>query len=125
MSASPQLNRDMVLRLAVARLRATYLESALKLAGGTSCEASAPLFEEFMFRGLVYRGLASSASSRLAIPASALLFALVHPAASMIPVFGLGVGTAWAYRRTGGLMAPMIAHAFYNTVIADLNFGLY
>jgi hypothetical protein len=46
MSASPQLNRDMVLRLAVARLRATYLESALKLAGGTSSEASAPLFEE-------------------------------------------------------------------------------
>ena len=52
----PELNREMVLRLAVAvaRLRATYLETALKLAGEPNSEAIAPLFEALAAHRLMF-----------------------------------------------------------------------
>jgi ABC-2 type transport system permease protein len=52
--------------------------------------------------------------------ASAAVFAIVHPPASMIPVFGLGVCAALAYDRTKMLLAPMIVHAIYNAVVLAL-----
>jgi membrane protease YdiL (CAAX protease family) len=57
----------------------------------------------------------------LAIVASAALFALVHPAVSVIPVFGLGLATAFCFERTGLLLAPIIAHMTYNTCVILLN----
>lgn len=75
---------------------------------------AAPLCEEFIFRGLILGGLARSLPGAWAVVASAAVFAIVHPPVAMIPVFGLGVCTAIAYRRTGGLTAPMLAHALYN-----------
>jgi ABC-2 type transport system permease protein len=82
---------------------------------------AAPLCEEFIFRGLVYRGLRRSLHPALAIVASAALFAQVHPAVSVIPVFGLGLVAAFCFERTGLLLAPIIAHMTYNACVIFLN----
>jgi ABC-2 type transport system permease protein len=77
----------------------------------------APIFEEFIFRGLIFGGLRRSLSVVPAIGASAAVFAIVHPPVSMIPVFGLGLCAAFAFDRTKMLLAPMIAHALYNAAV--------
>jgi membrane protease YdiL (CAAX protease family) len=48
---------------------------------------------------------------------SAALFAIVHPAVSIVPVFALGMCTAYAYERGKGLLAPMLVHAIYNGAV--------
>lgn len=78
---------------------------------------AAPLFEEFIFRGLVFRGLRRSWSWLPSAGASAAVFAAVHPPLSMLPVFVLGLCAARAYERSGVLLAPMVTHALYNAVI--------
>jgi membrane protease YdiL (CAAX protease family) len=77
----------------------------------------APLFEEFIFRGLIFGGLRRSTTPFIAVTASAAIFAIVHPPASMLPVFALGVCAATAYERTKSLLAPMLVHAGYNAVV--------
>jgi ABC-2 type transport system permease protein len=78
---------------------------------------AAPIFEEFIFRGLIFGGLRRSMGALQAILASAAVFAIVHPPVSIIPVFGLGVCAAFAYERTKTLLAPMLAHAIYNAAV--------
>ena len=78
---------------------------------------AAPVFEEFIFRGLIFAGLERSFGLWPAALASAALFACLHPPIAMLPVFGLGVATALAYARTRSLLAPMLAHATYNASI--------
>ena len=75
---------------------------------------AAPLFEEFIFRGLIFGGLRRSFALWPAALASAAVFAVMHTSISMVPVFALGVATALAYERSRGLLAPMLAHAAYN-----------
>ena len=81
---------------------------------------AAPIFEEFIFRGLIFGGLRRSLNLFPAVVASAAVFAIVHPPASMIPVFGLGVCAALAFDRTKMLLAPMIAHGIYNAALLAL-----
>jgi ABC-2 type transport system permease protein len=81
---------------------------------------AAPIFEEFIFRGLIFSGLRRSLGAFPAIVVSAAVFAIVHPPASMIPVFGLGVCAALAFERTKMLLAPMMAHGIYNAVVLAL-----
>ncbi len=54
--------------------------------------------------------------------ASAAIFAIVHPPASIIPVFGLGIVTALVYQRSRLLVGPMVAHAVYNGFVVGLQF---
>jgi membrane protease YdiL (CAAX protease family) len=82
---------------------------------------AAPVFEEFLFRGLVFQGLRRSTRPILAIVGSAALFALVHPPIAVIPVFGLGVATAISFNRSGLLLAPIVVHAIYNGSVLMLN----
>ncbi|MDC8759808.1 CPBP family intramembrane glutamic endopeptidase [Janthinobacterium fluminis] len=78
---------------------------------------AAPLCEEFIFRGLIFGGLRRSMGALPAALASAAIFAIVHPPASMLPVFVVGLCTAWAYERSKTLLAPMLAHAGYNAIV--------
>jgi len=82
---------------------------------------AAPLAEEFIFRGLLFKGLCASLPVRWAVPASAAAFALIHPTMAVLPVFALGCIAAIAYRRTGWLLAPMLAHGIYNAVVVMLS----
>jgi membrane protease YdiL (CAAX protease family) len=75
---------------------------------------AAPLFEEFIFRGLIFGGLRRSVGFWPAALASSAVFAIMHTSISIVPVFALGLATAWAYERTRSLLAPMLAHAAYN-----------
>jgi len=76
-----------------------------------------PVFEEYIFRGLVFKGLRRSAGPLAAAAASSAIFALVHPPISVIPVFVLGVAAAVSFERAKLLAAPVAAHAFYNLVV--------
>ena len=78
---------------------------------------AAPPLEEYLFRGLLLRGLTRSTRPWLAILASAAAFAVVHPPISFLPVFLLGVTAAVAFRSTGLLIAPIVAHMTYNTTV--------
>lgn len=78
---------------------------------------AAPLCEEFIFRGLIYGGLRRSMGVLPALCVSAALFAIMHPPVSMLPVFGLGLATAYAFERSKSLLAPMLVHAFYNAAV--------
>ncbi|MEO7494162.1 MAG: type II CAAX endopeptidase family protein [Massilia sp.] len=75
---------------------------------------AAPLCEEFIFRGLIFGGMRRSLPPLPAMLMSAGLFAIVHPPVSMLPVFVLGLCTAYAFQRTRTLLAPMLVHAIYN-----------
>jgi ABC-2 type transport system permease protein len=79
---------------------------------------AAPVFEEFIFRGLIFGGLRRSLGLAPSVLASAAIFGLVHPPASVIPVFALGVVAALVYERTRLLLGAMTAHAAYNAVVA-------
>jgi membrane protease YdiL (CAAX protease family) len=78
---------------------------------------AAPLCEEFIFRGLLQGGLRRSLPAWQAIGIAAALFAVVHPPASMLPVFVLGLCAGFAYERSGALLAPMLVHAGYNAAL--------
>jgi membrane protease YdiL (CAAX protease family) len=85
---------------------------------------AAPIFEEFIFRGLIFGGLRRSLGFVPAAIASAAIFAIVHPPASVVPVFGLGLAAAFVYERTRMLAGPMIVHATYNAVVVALQWNL-
>ena len=75
----------------------------------------APLLEEPIFRGVMFRGLAKSMPIWAAMTASGFVFALIHVnAASFIPLWFLGCVFAWLYCRTGSILAPITAHFMFN-----------
>jgi membrane protease YdiL (CAAX protease family) len=90
-------------------------DATLWLAGIAT--VAAPIFEEFIFRGLIFGGLRRSLGFVPAAMASAAIFAIVHPPPSVIPVFLMGLAAAFAYERTGMLAAPMTVHAVYNAAV--------
>ncbi|USX26097.1 CPBP family intramembrane metalloprotease [Oxalobacteraceae bacterium OTU3CINTB1] len=81
---------------------------------------AAPLCEEFIFRGLIFGGLRRSMPAAQAIVISAAVFAAVHPALSLLPVFVVGLCTAWVYERSKTLLAPMLVHAAYNAAMVAI-----
>jgi ABC-2 type transport system permease protein len=78
---------------------------------------AAPLFEEYLFRGLVFKGMRRSMKPAVAVVASAAIFAIVHPPLAFLPVFGLGVAAALAFEGSGLLLAPILAHVIYNASV--------
>ncbi|MFH2001539.1 MAG: type II CAAX endopeptidase family protein, partial [Planctomycetota bacterium] len=82
----------------------------------------APVFEEYIFRALIYRGLRRTLRVELSVIASAAIFAVVHPPGSMIPVFFLGVAAAISFERTRLLHAPVVTHLVYNAGILFISF---
>ena len=77
----------------------------------------APLLEEPLFRGIVFGGFTKVMPVWLAMILSGFLFALIHVnAATLIPLWFLGIAFAWLYARTGTLLAPMAVHFTFNAV---------
>lgn len=76
----------------------------------------APLFEEWLCRGLVLRGLMNKMSPAGAICVSALFFAVLHMNPwQAIPAFILGLLFGYVYYRTGSLKLTMLMHCVNNT----------
>ena len=75
----------------------------------------APLLEEPLFRGIIFRGLDKICPTYVAMVLSGFIFALIHVnAATLVPLWFLGVAFAWLYWRTGSILAPMFAHFLFN-----------
>ncbi|PIE11236.1 MAG: hypothetical protein CSA72_03710 [Rhodobacterales bacterium] len=94
---------------------------------------AAPIGEEAIFRGLIFRGLHDSlrrlggglgspvAAFGLAAAVSAFIFAQSHGGAGqepsvLIAIFLSGIVYALCYALTGSLWAPVLAHGLNNTV---------
>ena len=87
----------------------------IRLALGLLVLFEAPLLEEPLFRGIIFRGFATVLPEWAAMALTGFLFAIVHVnAASFVALWFLGIAFAELYRRTGTLLAPMTAHALFN-----------
>lgn len=76
----------------------------------------APLFEEWLCRGLVLRGLMKHMNPTGAILTSAVFFAVLHMNPwQAIPAFILGALFGYVYYKTGSLKLTMLMHCVNNT----------
>ena len=82
---------------------------------------AAPLAEEYLFRGLIFRGLRRSTTLPWAVLGSAGLFALIHPGIAVVPVFLLGIATSLVYEYSGLLLGGVVVHALYNALVLFMN----
>lgn len=77
----------------------------------------APVIEETIFRGGVYRFLKSQTTLPVAQLLSGALFALMHAnLMSFVPLVAVGILLARVYERSGNLLVPIFFHAAFNTV---------
>ena len=77
----------------------------------------APLGEELCFRYAVFKKLEYHAGPFPAALLTSLLFAGAHLNLQVFPsLFLLGLWLCTLYRRTGSLLAPVVAHSLFNTV---------
>ena len=82
---------------------------------------AAPISEEYLFRGLLFRALDRTLGGGRAVLWSALYFAIYHPPASWPPVLLAGVGNALLFRASRNLTPCVLAHACYNTLVLVLS----
>jgi membrane protease YdiL (CAAX protease family) len=81
----------------------------------------APLFEEWLCRGIVLRGLLKKVNPCSAIIISAAFFAVLHMNPwQAIPAFAIGLLFSYIYYRTGSLKLTMLMHCANNTLAAVL-----
>lgn len=82
-----------------------------------SVSVFAPVFEEFLCRGLVLRGLLQKSGPAMAITVSALFFAILHMNPwQALPAFILGLLFGYVYYKTGSLKLTMLMHCVNNTM---------
>ena len=75
----------------------------------------APIGEEFCFRYALYKKLEYHFGPLHGVWLTSLIFAAAHLNLQVFPsLFLLGLWLTSLYRRTGSLLAPMIAHAMFN-----------
>ena len=76
----------------------------------------APVFEEWLCRGMVLRGLLSKMKPGWAIVISALFFALIHMNPwQALNAFFIGVIMGYVYYKTGSLWLTMLIHFVNNS----------
>jgi membrane protease YdiL (CAAX protease family) len=78
---------------------------------------AAPISEEYLFRGLLFRGLERLWGGWRAVLWSALYFAIYHAPVSWPPVLLVGIFNALLFRHTRNLTPCVIAHACYNALV--------
>lgn len=80
--------------------------------------ALAPLVEEVLFRGLLFRWLGERFGLVPGVGGSALAFALLHGIPGLIPgILVLGALLALVYHRAGSIWAPILVHGTYNALV--------
>lgn len=86
----------------------------------------APLFEEYLFRGLIYDSMRARFGVYLAIFLSAVVFMAFHLIeyynywVGLSAIFVLGIFLAVIRERSGSILNPIICHASYNLSILML-----
>lgn len=88
----------------------------------------APLVEELLFRGFLFRALTSWRGHLVGALVSSAVFGVLHGlsvAAKMLPVLAtLGFFLCVLYRRTGSILPGMGLHAFQNSLATGVALGL-
>ena len=75
----------------------------------------APITEEVLFRGVIYRRIRKLFGVRFAIVLSSIIFGLFHGnMVQFIYAFLVGLALAFVYERYGTLKAPMLFHIIAN-----------
>lgn len=84
----------------------------------------APIVEETLFRGALYRFLRTRIGVVAAVLLSAAVFGAIHPygGTGLVHVAVLGVLFACLREWRGSLIAPVVAHALHNGSIELFNF---
>ncbi len=83
----------------------------------------APVVEEVVFRGMLYRAVRQRWLTPPALLASGLVFAGAHfEPTTLLPLVFVGMLFAWAYERSGSIWGSIVPHAGLNllTLIAVL-----
>jgi uncharacterized protein len=74
-----------------------------------------PVVEEFLFRGLLLRGLLTLQRSIVAVPVGAAIFAAFHCNIwQLLPAFCMGLLFGWVYVRTRSLATCIVGHMAWN-----------
>lgn len=88
---------------------------ALMLLIGLGAVVLAPLAEEVIFRGFLFRNLRDAVGRGLALVISGFAFALVHFEPTLVlPLTALGVALALLFEWSGSLWVPVVVHALWN-----------
>jgi len=94
-----------------------------------SAVVAAPLFEEFVFRGVIQGTLRRFMPFPIAVLIPVILFTAVHEIWAspqiLVPVAGLGIALGWVYERTGNIWHAVMLHALHNgaTLVLASSFG--
>lgn len=82
---------------------------------------AAPLVEEFVFRGMVYRYLRGRAGIPWAMVISAALFSVLHLIPTLFaPLFFLGLALAYVAQRYDSIIPAMVLHGVVNLTAVTL-----
>jgi membrane protease YdiL (CAAX protease family) len=77
----------------------------------------APIAEEVVFRGYLYKACRDQFKPMYAIGLNAALFSLLHfELRAVLWLFILGIALAYVYEKTGNLVAPITLHMLNNTI---------
>jgi membrane protease YdiL (CAAX protease family) len=77
----------------------------------------APIAEEFLFRGLLFRALDREWGGLRAVAGSACFFAIYHPPVAWVPVGLVGAASALLFKRTQHLLPSVALHMAYNAAV--------
>lgn len=76
---------------------------------------TAPISEEIIFRGCLYRFLRGRLQVWPSMIISALIFSLMHMnAMAILPLTVVGIILAYAYEKSGDIKVPILFHVFFN-----------
>lgn len=94
--------------------------TALLVASAALTCVIAPICEEFLFRGFIYKALCSWRGPWPAALITAVVFGGVHagsaPAVDLVPLAALGFGLCLLYRYSGSLYPCIVAHSLNNSL---------
>lgn len=91
-------------------------ENLLQLAGTVLVVGLAiPFYEEVFFRGFLFDAVERRWSSKTALVASSVLFALVHGLTFALPLLFLSFALGWLRMRNGNLRMSVVLHAANNS----------
>lgn len=81
----------------------------------------APIFEEIIFRGLIYQALRKHVGILKAVLISSIIFSLLHfNIAQFLPVMGLGMLLCFIFEHTDSLVPAIAIHMLNNGVFLGL-----
>lgn len=84
---------------------------------GLGAVAAAPIAEELLFRGILFRAIRDAGWPRLSLWGTAVLFAATHSnLATFLPLTAFALVLATAYATTGNLLTPILTHSLFNLI---------